>query len=541
MQQPKDVTKLITFDAEAHKYIREAVDVMETAVGSTYGPGGRPMLIHKKYVNPTLSTDGVTVARNIAGYGTKLHDPRVTDAAKNIYEASEKTNKTAGDGTTATVVVLSEVYKAGYQQIAADIDPMSIKNSVFDARTKICAYIAEKAVKCDKDKLIQIATISGKDKALGSLIADLIWDVGADGSVSIEYQNAPHVEVEKVTGYLFGQGFKHLGVQEVELSDPLVFVCQKRLASRADIIPLLEIAERNNKQFVIVGDVAGGAMETLILAIQNKKADGLVIPPPAFGADGHEYFEDIAIYTDAKIILEADSFSKVDESYCGTVKKALIGRDKATLYGHETTTKNVLNEAEEVVEQEFDIAGAIKARVAEIKKQMKEQEMTPSLKETLVNRLAKLAGKVSIIKVGAATEQEREELFFRVEDAVEASKSALSSGVVAGGATTLLHASETLDLPSFIKNALREPFTLLMKNAGEKADLKLEQTLLAGYGKGFDLSNLTKEPVDLISNGVVDAAKVVDQTVQNAFSVAGGLLSAGGSITDVEDEAKTNN
>lgn len=534
MQQ--DATKITTFGHDAHKYIREAIDIMETAVGSTYGPGGRPMLIHKKYVNPMLSTDGVTVARNIGGFGTKLSDPRVTDAAKNIYEASEKTNKTAGDGTTATVVVLSEVYKSGYKQIAADVDPIQIKNKIFDARTKICEYIESKAVACDKDKLVQVATISGKDKGLGALIADLIWDVGADGAVTIEYQNAPHVEVEKVTGYLFGQGFKHLGTQEVELNDPLVFVSQKRLASRADIIPILEVATRNQKQFVIIGDVSGSAMETLVLAIQNQKADGLVIPPPAFGSDGHEYFEDIAVYTDSKIILEGDNFQKVDESYCGTVKKARISRDKAILFGHTSTLKNVLNEANQVVEQEINIAEAIDKRIKDIKHQIKTQEMTTSLQETLETRLAKLAGKVSIIKVGAATEQEREELFFRVEDAVEASKSALANGVVAGGATTLLHASNTLELDIFIKDALQEPFILLMKNAGQRADLRLEQTLQAGYGNGYDLSNMTDKPVDLVAGGVVDAAKVVLQTVQNAFSVAGGLLSAGGSISEVDDE-----
>jgi chaperonin GroEL len=532
-----DKTKIITFGDEDAVFTRKAVDIMEKAVGSTYGPGGRPMRIKKQYVDPMLSTDGVTVARNIAGHGSKLEDQRVTDAAKLIYQASEKTNKTAGDGTTATVIELCSLYKSGYRQIAAGTDAMLIKRQIDNARTVITEFVKDKSVKCTEDKLLQVATTSGKDEALGQLISDLIWDIGSDGAVTIEYQNAPHVEVEKVTGYLFGAGFKHLGMQEVELVEPMVFVSQKRIATRSDIVPLLEVANRNNRQFVIVGDVSGAAMETLVFAIQNQKADGLVIPPPAFGTDGHEYFEDIATYVNARVILEGDSFSSVDESYTGSVKKARIGRDKSILFGHTTYQKNVLNQHNEVVAVDIDVAANIQKRIDSIKEQMEKQEMTPSLKETLDTRLAKLAGKVSIIKVGAATEVEREELFFRVEDAVEACKSALSSGVVAGGATTLLFASE-LDVEPFIKEALRMPFRLLMENAAEDAGYRINQVLNAGYGKGFNLREMTDQPIDLVENGVVDATKVVLQTVENSFSVAGGLLSAGGSISEDEDEVK---
>jgi chaperonin GroEL len=512
----EDKTKITTFNDEAHRHYAEAVDIMETAVGSTYGPGGRPMLIKKKYVDPILSTDGVTVARNIAGFGSKLGDPRTTDAAKLIYQASEKTNKTAGDGTTATVVMLGELYKSGRKQIAAGVDAMLIKRQVDDARNKITEFVQSKSIECDKDKLVQVATISGKDEGLGHMIADLVWDVGSDGAITIEYQNAPHVEVEKVTGYLFGNGFKNLA-QDVEFEAPIVFVTQKRMAAKGDIVPILEIAAQNQKQFVIVGDVSGAAYETLVWAISNQKADGLCIPPPAFGADGHDYFEDIATYTGSKLWLESDSFSDVTLEDFGSIKRSRISRDKAILFGDNKTGK------------------AIVARISQIKEQIEKQEMTPSLKEVLETRLAKLAGKVSIVKVGAATEVEREELFFRVEDAVEASKSALASGVVAGGATTLLFASQ-LDLPAFVKEALQEPFKLLMKNAAERGDYRLEQVLRSGYGEGFDLKNMTDEPVDLIKEGVVDATKVVLQTVKNSFSVAGGLLSAGGSITEEEDE-----
>lgn len=531
----EDKIKVVTLGDDAHSFIKEAVDIQQNAVGSTYGPGGRPVLIQKKYVDPVLSTDGVTVARNIAGFGCKSKDPRITAAAKLVYQASEKTNKTAGDGTTATVVMLGELYKAGRKQVAAGHDAMLIKRQIDDARNKITEFIQSKSVECDKDKLVQVATISGKDEALGHMIADLVWEVGADGATTIEYQNAPHVEVEKVTGYLFGNGFRHLAVNEVELMAPIVFVTQKRMATKNDIVPILEVAASLQRQFVIIGDVSGQALETLVWAIQNQKADGLCIQPPAFGADGHEYFEDIAAYTGARLWLESDNFANVNVNDFGTVKKAKIARDKATLYGNTSMIRTVIDENGNAVEEEVKIGHNVAERINTIKEQIEKQEMTPSLKETLETRLAKLAGKVSIIKVGAATEVEREELFFRVEDAVEASKSALASGVVAGGATTLLFASKELDLPKFVQEALREPFGLLMKNAAERGDYRLEQVLRAGYGNGFDLKNMTDEPVNLIEKGVVDATKVVLQTVKNAFSVAGGLLSAGGSITEAED------
>lgn len=587
----EDKVKLATFGDESHQHIREAVDVMEAAVGSTYGPGGRPMLLKKKYVDPTPSTDGVAVARSLAGFGARFKDDRATSAAKLIYQASEKTNKTAGDGTTATVVLLGELYKAGRKQIAAGVDAMHIKKKIDDARELICKFVESKSVECDQNKLAQVATISGKDEALGHMIADLVWDVGTEGAITIEYQNAPSVDVEKVTGYLFGSGFKNLA-QEVQFEEPVVFVSQKRIATKSDIVPILEAAVNAQKQFVIVGDVSGAAYETLVWAISNQKADGLCIPPPAFGNDGYEYFADIAAYTGARLWLESDNFKDVHIEDFGTIRRSRISRDKAILFGDDAhivnsglveESRQKVTEAEQTLaraksemeapvpspntpeEQEMlrqlrkdqqtklkgaerelktaqanivkplTVREAIADRIKTIDDEIK-GEVSESRREVLEQRKAKLAGKVSIVKVGAATEMEREELFFRVEDAVEASKSALSSGIVAGGATTLLFASEELKLEPFIKEALQEPFRLLMKNAAYRADLKLDQTLKAGYGHGFNLRNMTDEPIDLIEAGVVDATKVVLQTVKNSFSVAGGLLSAGGTITEVEDE-----
>jgi chaperonin GroEL len=524
--EPKDRIRVVTTDEQAHQDIATGVEIMRAAVGSTYGPGGRNVLIKKKYIQPILTRDGVTVAREIAGHGNKLPNQNASEAAKLVYQASEKTNKSAGDGTTNTVVLLAALYKAGYRQITAGVDAMVVKRMIEKDAKTILSYVTSKSVECTKDKLDQVAVISCGDDALGAMISDLVYDVGADGAITISYQNAPHVEVEKVTGYLFNQGFRHLQA-EIELEAPVVFVTQKRMAAKNDIIPILELMVAHQKQFVIVGDVAGAALETLVWAIQNQKADGLVIPPPAFGADGHDYFEDIATYTGSRLILEGDSFKEISINDFGTIKRARISRDKAILFGDNST------------------GDAISGRIKLIQDQMKAADLTPSLKETLEQRYAKLAGKVSIIKVGAATDVAREELFFRVEDAVEACKSALSSGIVAGGATTLLFASlatefegkkQVPSLTPFVKEALQAPFRLLMSNAAEDGGYRLNQVVNAGYGKGFNLREMTDEPIDIIESGIVDATKVVTQAVENAFSNAGALLTTGTIITEVEDE-----
>lgn len=531
-QEAKDRTKQVTFDDKAHIELAKGIEIMRKAVGSTYGPGGRNVLVKKRYVHPILTRDGVAVAREIAGYGNKLPSEIAGEAAKLVYQASEKTNKTAGDGTTATVIELAALYTEGYKQIVAGTDAMIIKRKLDKDRDTILEYVQSKSVDCSKEKLDQVAYIACGDTALASMVSDLVYDVGADGAITISYQNAPNVQVEKVTGYLFNQGFRHLQ-GEAELDSPLIIVAQKRIASRADIIPLLELIVKSKKQFILIGDVSGAAMDTLVGAISQNQVDGVPIPPVAFGADGHDYFEDVAIYTGARVILESDSFKDVTLDWFGKSKAVRVSREKAIIYGDNET------------------GDAIADRIKLIKDQMDSGEMTPSMMEALEQRYAKLAGKVSIIKVGAATEVEREELFFRVEDAVEACKSALSSGIVAGGATTLLFASvmraveggkiETsgtnpLILQPFVRDALQAPFRLLMSNAAEDGGYRLNQVLQAGYGKGFNLRDVTDEPIDLMEAGIVDATKVVLQTVKNAFSVAGALLTTGSVITEIEDE-----
>jgi chaperonin GroEL len=524
--EPRDRIKEVTFNEAAHLELVKGVDIMHKAVGSTYGPGGRNVLIQKKYVHPVLTRDGVTVARDIAGYGNKLPNALAGEAAKLVYQASEKTNKTAGDGTTATVVLLAELYKAGYKRITAGEDPMVIKRMLDANRDVILEFVKSQSIECTEDKLKQVAYIASGDTALADMISDLVWDVGSDGSITISYHNAPYVEVEKVTGYLFDQGFRVLA-QEVQFESPMVFVSQQRIATKSDIIPILNVIANSQKQCIIVADVSGTALDTLLNGIAQQKVDAVVVPPPAFGADGHDFFVDIATYTGSKLWLEAEAFKDVNLEDFGAIRSARVSRERAILFGDNST------------------GDAIAERIKLIQEQLNKSDVTPSLKEQLEQRYAKLAGKVSIIKVGASTEVEREELFFRVEDAVEACKSALSSGIVAGGATALLFASslrkaegkkEVPVLEPFVKDALQQPFRLLMSNAAEDGGYRLNQVLAAGYGKGFNLRDMSEEPVDLIEAGIVDATKVVLQAVKNAFSVAGALLTTGTVVTEIPDE-----
>jgi chaperonin GroEL len=532
--QPKDKIKEVTFADPAHLEITKGVEIMRQAVGSTYGPGGRNVLIKKQYVQPILTRDGVTVARDIAGHGNRLQSSIATEAAKLVYQASEKTNKTAGDGTTATVVELADLYMEGRRLIAAGADAMEIKRTLDRSRDIISDFVKSKSKPADKPILRQVAEVSCGDAALAEMLSDLVWDVGANGAITISYHNAPYVEVEKVTGYMFTQGFRHLSM-EIEYTNPLVFVSQKRIATKAEIIPILGIAEQSQRQIVIVADVTGAAADTLLWAISNNKIDGLAIPPPAFGADGHDWFEDIAIYTGARLWLESDDFEHVTLDSFGEVKGARISRDRAVLFGDGDREVNGVS-----------VGNAIAERIAQIENQKAQTDASPALIETYELRIARLGGKVSIVKVGAPTEVEREELFFRVEDAVEACKSAIEMGIVAGGATTLLFASveeigkirskPDYALEKFVRDALQAPFGLLMSNAGEDGGYRKNQVLNAGYGKGFNLRNMSDEPVDLYKSGIVDATKVVLQVVKNSFSIAAALLTTGTVITEVENE-----
>lgn len=506
---PREVKTIYHGDDARAKLIVGARKIAE-AVGSTYGPAGNNVILGMPYGDATLTRDGVTVAKRVI-----LEDRAEDDAAQILRQASEKTNKTAGDGTTATIVLGYNLFNRGNRLVAAGEDGMILKKQIVEDSRKVIDFLKDSASD-SKNHLLDVATVSAGDPAIGKLVSDTLIDIGSQGGISIKEQNYPTVDVEKVDGYLFDRGFFAL-TQQVEYASPLIFVSQKRIASNADMVPLLNfVLNQDNKNLVIIGDVPlnSEALNTLMLNVLQGKLNAVAIPPPAFNDEATAFMEDIATYTGAKLFLSGVDMKEVDKNYFGSAERVQVSDKRAIL---------------------FRGAGAeedIRVRAEMIKDSM-DKEVDSHAKDNLEQRYAKLTGKIAIVNVGGSTQTEMEELRYRVEDAIEATKSAMEEGVLPGGATMLVRAT-SLDISPLFKNALEDTFRHLMNNAAERADFRLEQVRRAKDGFGFNLREMTEEPIDLRKAGIWDAARAVTQTVENAASAAGSLLTIG-SIVDPID------
>jgi chaperonin GroEL len=514
MNMPKREIKniLIADDARA-KLLTGATKIYE-AVSSTYGPAGNNVILGMPYGDATLTRDGVTVAKR-----TILEDRAEDDAAQILKQASEKTNKTAGDGTTATVVLGYHLFKNGYRLIAAGENGMVLKKQIIDDSKKVINFLKSKS-EDGKKHLLEVATVSAGDPAIGALVADTIAEIGNEGGITIREQNYPTIDVEKVNGYYFDKGFFALN-QQVEYNNPLIFVTQKQLSNNSDIIPLLSrVINGDNKNLVIIGEVRmnSDAMNTLMLNVMQGKLNAVVVPPPAFNDEGTLFMQDIALYVGSKLFLSGSDITEVktDDSYFGSAERVVVTQDKAIVFRGKGD------------------ADAITTRAAEIRDTML-KETSSHRKDTLEQRFSKLTGKIAIVNVGGSTPTEMEELRYRVEDAIEATKSAMADGVLVGGATMLVKASQ-LDINPLFKNALLDTFRKLMSNAAEPADYRLEQIRRAKDGYGFNLRDMSEEPVDLRSQGIWDATRAVVQTIENATSAAGSLLTVGAIIDPIDQK-----
>jgi len=516
MQLPKREIKNILTDSAATDKIVEGTRKMYEAVSKTYGPAGKNVILGMPFGDPILTRDGVTVAKR-----TILPDKAEDEAATILRQASEKTNKTAGDGTTATIVLGYHLFNRGHSLEVAGENGMVLKKQIEkDSRTVIDFLKSES--EDAKDHLLDVATVSAGDPAIGALVADTLEDIGTNGGVTIREQNYPTIDVEKVGGYYFDKGFFALN-QLIEFTKPIIFVTQKPIAANSDIIPLLQrVINGENKNLIIIGDLRmnSEAMNTLMLNISQNKLNGIVIPPPAFNDDGLLFMQDIALYVGAKLFLNGDDIAavKTSDDYFGSADRVQISPDKAIMFGGHGAQEDV------------------DARVAEIKEAV-DNEKSSHRKDNLEQRLAKLTGKIAIVNVGGSTPTEMEELRYRVEDAIEATKSAMADGVLPGGATMLVRASE-LDISKLFKDALLDSFRKLMTNAAEPADYRLEQVRRAPKGHGFNLREMTDEPIDLKAAGIFDATRSVIQTVENATSAAGSLLTVGAIVDPIEQDEK---
>lgn len=535
MQLPKREIKKIISGEEARKLLLSGARQIAAAVGSTYGPAGNDVILGMPYGDAVLTRDGVTVAKRIV-----LEDTIEDKAAQIFRQASEKTNKTAGDGTTATIVLGVNLYEAGQRSVAIAKSPtqegMRLRNQLVEDSRRVIEFLKLKSEVLDltpnpntnkiskevSERLLQVATVSAGDPNIGRLISDTLIDVGTEGGITIREQDYPTLDVERIQGYYFDRGFFALQ-GEVKYATPLIFVTQKQLESNEDMVPILNHAVTGmNKNLVIIGDVRmnSDALNTLILNVMQKKLNAVVVPPPAYGDESKLFMEDIAMYVGAKLYVPGTDPKDIDSSYFGSAETAQVGPSRA------------------IILRGGGDGDAITTRAAEIQKVIA-KETSSHRKDQLEQRYAKLTGKIAIVNVGGSTPAEMEELRYRVEDAIEATKSAMADGVLPGGATALVHAAEIEGISPIFKEALHDTFRKLMNNAAESADHRLEQVRESGFGFGFNLREMTPKPIDLRKAGIWDAARAVIQTIENGTSAAGSLLKTSTIVDPIE--SKDNN
>lgn len=508
---PRREIKNVLIGDEAKKKIADGAGKMYEVVSTTYGAKGHNVILGMPYGDAVLTRDGVTVAKRVI-----LKDKAEDNAAAILRQASEKTNKTAGDGTTATIVLGYHLYRNSLKQ---NQNGMILKQQLVDDGRTVVKFLESESQDA-ADHLLDVATVSAGDPAIGALVADTLADIGTNGGITIREQSYPTIDVEKIGGYYFDKGFFALN-QLIEFPKPIIFVTNKQIAANADIVPLLErVIKGDNKNLIIIGDVRmnSEAMNTLLLNISQNKLNGIVIPPPAFNDEALQFMQDIATYVGSKLFINGDEIGnvKTSDEWFGTADRVQVSQDKAILFKGAGPQEDV------------------DSRAAEIKKAI-DSEKSSHRKDQLEQRYAKLTGKIAIVNVGGSTPTEMEELRYRVEDAIEATKSAMADGILPGGGTILVRASQLAISPQF-KESLLDSFRKLMTNAAENAEKRLGQVEDADPGFGFNLRNMTDYPVDLRKEGIFDATRSVIQTVENAVSAAGSLLTVGAIVDPVEDE-----
>jgi chaperonin GroEL len=523
--------KQLLFGDEARRKILAGVEKLARAVKVTLGPKGRNVVLDKKFGSPTVTKDGVSVAKEI-----ELEDPYENMGAQMVKEVAEKTSDLAGDGTTTATVLAEAIYREGLKNVTAGANPMALKRGIDIAVEKVVAKIASIATKIDSKntkQVEQVASIAANsDNVIGKKIAEAFDAVGKDGVITVEESKTINTELKIVEGMQFDQGYlspyfsTDMEKMEVELDDPYILIYEKKISSIKDMLPLLEKVAKAGRPIVIIcEDVEGEALATLVVNNMRKILSCAAVKAPGYGDRRKSMLEDIAVLTGGKAITEdlGLKLETVELTSLGRAKKVKIDKDNTTIVEGAGKTD------------------AIKARIAQIKNQITATESSYD-KEKLQERLAKLAGGVAIINVGAATETEMKEKKARVEDALHATRAAVEEGIVPGGGVALLRAIESLDSIKvkgddektgidIIRRALEAPIRQLCDNAGLEASvivahLKDEKSANIGYDIGQD------KYVDMLDSGVIDPAKVTRTALQNAASIAALLLTTEALITD---------
>jgi chaperonin GroEL len=526
------VAKRLQFDEMARASLKKGMDTVADAVRVTIGPKGRNVVLDKKFGSPTITNDGVTIAREI-----ELPDPFENMGAQLLKEAATKTNDVAGDGTTTATVLAHAIVNEGLKNLAAGANPMILRRGMEKGAEAVIAEIKSMSKPVEgRDEIAQVASISAGDQEIGDLIAEVMEHVGKDGVITVEEGRGIVMEKEYTEGMQFDRGFisPHMATNpdrtEAELSNPYVLVTDKKISALADILPILEkVLQSGRKElFVVAEDIDGEALATLVVNQARGAFKVLGVKAPGFGDRRDAMLEDIAILTGATVITEKTGL-KLESA---TLRD--LGSARSVTANKDTTT---------IVEG----AGSheeINARVSQIRTLITGTTSDYD-REKLQERLAKLAGGVGVIKVGAATEVEMKEKKHRVEDALSATRAAIEEGIVTGGGATLVHALSALDSVyatgdeltgvNILRRALEEPLRQIAQNAG--LDGAVVVAGVRRHPRGFGFDALTSDYVDMIKAGIIDPVKVTRSALQNAVSVASMVLSTDTLITDIPEEA----
>ncbi len=525
------MSKMISFSDDARAKLQKGVNILADTVKVTLGPRGRSVVLEKSFGAPTITNDGVTIAKEI-----ELEDKYENMGAQLVKEVASKTNDVAGDGTTTATILAQAMINEGIKYIAAGANPIKVRAGIEKATEAIVETIKKNSKKISsKEEIAQVATVSAGDSKIGKMIAEVMDSVGKNGVVTVEESNTMGLEKEVVEGMQFDNGYisqymiTDTASMKAVMENPYILITDKKISSIAEILPVLEkMTQTGKKDIVIIAeDVDGEALATLVVNKLRGVLNVLAIKAPGFGDRRKEMLADIAVLTGGTVI-SADLGHKIEDAdltMLGSARKIESDKDNTVVVDGKGKTE------------------AIKARVSQIKKQI-EKSTSDYDKDKLNERLAKLSGGVGVIKVGAATETEMKEIKFKVQDAVEATKAAIEEGIVAGGGTALLNAAMALKSKDskddenlgfmIVKKAVEAPIKQIAENAGFEGAVILNEVKSKENGVGFNAA--TGEYGDMIKIGIIDPAKVTRSALQNAASISALVLTTEALVADKPEE-----
>ncbi|MGI8571428.1 MAG: chaperonin GroEL [Solirubrobacteraceae bacterium] len=523
--------KELKYEAEARKALEQGVDAVANAVKVTLGPKGRYVVLDKKFGAPTITNDGVTIAREI-----EVEDVFQNQGAQLVREVATATNDVAGDGTTTATVLAQAIVRQGLKNVAAGANPLALKRGIELAVDDVVKNIETQSVEISgKEQIARVATISAGDDEIGDVIADAIEKVGKDGVVNVEEGQTFGMDLEFTEGMQFDKGYispymvTDQDRMEATLEDPYILIANQKIGSVRDLLPVLEQVIQSGKPLLIIAeDVEGESLATLVVNKLRGTFTGVAVKAPGFGDRRKRMLEDIAILTGGEVITEEMGLKleNTQVSQLGRARRVVIAKDTTTI---------------------VDGAGesdAIKGRINQIKTEVENTDSDFD-KEKLQERLAKLSGGVAVVKVGAATETEMKEKKHRVEDALQATRAALEEGIVPGGGVALLTAQDAIQLDRggdpdertgamIVRRALEEPLRQIAENSGLEGSVVVNDVRKSEKGQGLNAAN--GEIVDLVKEGIIDPAMVTRSALQNAASIAKNILTTEAIVAEVPEK-----